>query len=76
MNAVSVTQAPAITVVRGRPAPAELAAVVAVLLAAGAAAAAVPAAPSRFSAWSERSRSQRGLPRPGPHSWRASGLPR
>jgi hypothetical protein len=76
MSAVSAAQAPAITVVRGQPAPAELAAVVAVLLAAGAATAAVPAAPPRFSAWSERFLSQRGLPRPGPHSWRASGLPR
>ena len=75
MSADAVAQTPAITVVRGRPAPAELAAVVAVLLAAGTAGA-VPAAPPRFSAWSARAHRQHGLPRPGPHSWRASGLPR
>ncbi len=76
MSAGAVTPAPSITVVRGRPGPAELAAVLAVLLAAGTAASAVPARPPRTSAWLERSRSPHGLPRPGPHAWRASGLPR
>ncbi len=66
-----------ITVTRGRPTHAELAAVVAVLLAARAAATPKPAAPaSRPSRWAEGRRTRPALPRPGPRSWRASALPR
>jgi hypothetical protein len=69
---------PALTVVRGEPTDAELAALVAVLLAANAAAqaaaAAAPGPPSR-PAWADRSRAWFPLPQPGPSSWRASALP-
>jgi hypothetical protein len=77
MTAVGEVPLPVITVTRGRPTPAELAAVVAVLLTVRAAGAApVPAAPARPSAWADRSRGMHGLPYPGPHSWRASAWPR
>jgi len=72
---------PAITVTRGRPAPAEIAALVAVLLpvlspAGSCAAAVVAARAARPSRWAESSRPRTLLPRPGPESWRASALPR
>jgi hypothetical protein len=77
MSAAEEARAPVITVIRGGPTPAELAAAVAVLLAAvTAGAAAVPVAPAPLSAWADRSRGLRGLPRPGARSWRASALPR
>jgi hypothetical protein len=79
VSAVDEMAAPVITVVRGDPTPAELAAVVpvllSVLLAAGPAGA--PAAsPQRRSMWADRARVV-GVPaRPGRYSWRAAGLPR
>jgi hypothetical protein len=69
---------PVITVTRGLATQAEIAAVVAVLLSAWTPAA--PAAPvaesARPSRWTEGFRTRAALPRPGPHSWRASALPR
>jgi hypothetical protein len=84
VSAVDLAQAPVMTVVRGRPSPDELAAVVPVLLpvllAAGSAAepadAAAPAVAARPAVWADRARAWRVLPRPGPHAWRASALPR
>ncbi len=82
MSAADEGGTPVITVVRGGPTPAELAAAVAVLLAAVPAPgpagtrAAAPAAPARIPAWTDRARARQVLPRPGPHSWRASALPR
>jgi Acyl-CoA carboxylase epsilon subunit len=69
--------APLLSVVRGQATPAELAAVLVVLLGirnADNLSPAVPAAPQ--SQWAERFRGQSGLPRPGPGAWRASALPR
>jgi hypothetical protein len=68
---------PALSVVRGRPTDAELAALIGALLAAlspGAAEAAPT--PSPRPRWADRSPGWQGLPRPGPSSWRTSGLPR
>jgi Acyl-CoA carboxylase epsilon subunit len=77
MSAVDGTQAPVITVLRGRPTPVELAAAVAVLAAAAQVSAVpAPAAPAQSSTWAERSRPGAALPRPGAHSWRAPALPR
>jgi hypothetical protein len=77
MSAIDDTQAPVITVLRGRPTPVELAAAVTVLAAAAQASAVpAPAAPARSSTWAEHSRPRAGLPRPGAHSWRAPALPR
>jgi hypothetical protein len=74
---VAAAQAPVITVTKGRPTPAELAAVTTVLLAVAAArAAARPATAVTPSAWAERARALGTLPPPGQRSWRASGLPR
>jgi hypothetical protein len=74
------TLAPVITVTRGRVTDAELAALTAVLLAARTAAdaAAADATPPRRqpSPWAEGSRVRPAPPRPGPHAWRASALPR
>ena len=70
-------QRPAITVTRGQATRAEIAAIVAVLLSVRVPAAAATAAESaRPSRWAEGSRTRTALPRPGPHSWRASALPR
>jgi acyl-CoA carboxylase epsilon subunit len=81
-----VTDAPLLTVVRGQPTDAEMAAVVAVLAARAAAARAIAAraavadqqAPARTarSAWSDRSRQLRQPLIAGPGAWRASALPR
>jgi hypothetical protein len=77
----SVAQGPAssaavFTVAKGRPDPAELAAVTAVLLAAAAAAAAAPPAePAPGSRWADRARMLTTLPRVAASSWRASALP-
>ncbi len=76
MTAVEETQVPVITVIRGRPTPAELAAVVAVLLAAAASAPETAPAAARSSVWAEHFWTRHDLPRPGPRSWRASALPR
>jgi hypothetical protein len=71
------TAVPVVTVTRGAATPAELAAVLAVLLAArGAAATALPEERTRASRWPEQSRARAAFPRPGPLSWRASALPR
>ena len=68
---------PLITVTRGEPTPAELAAVLAVLMATRSAApAGLPAERPRTSQWTEHSRAQAVSTRPGQHSWRASALPR
>ncbi|HEX5189023.1 MAG TPA: acyl-CoA carboxylase epsilon subunit [Streptosporangiaceae bacterium] len=68
---------PFISVVRGQPTEAELAAVVTVLAARAAAAAAVPA-PERASrsSWSDASRLMREPVVPGQGAWRRSALPR
>jgi hypothetical protein len=63
---------PVITVTQGEPTPAELAAVLAVLLATRSTA---PAQSPRASPWTARSRARGVFPRPGPHAWRASALP-
>ena len=77
MTAVDATGAPVITVTKGRPTPAELAAVTTVLLAMAAArAAATPAPAVPPSVWAGRARALGTLPPPGQRSWRASGLPR
>jgi Acyl-CoA carboxylase epsilon subunit len=66
-------QAPVVTVTRGEPTPAELAAVLAVLYAVAAGrATSAPAAARPRSAWTEHSRVRRTLPPPGPGAWRAS----
>ena len=74
-NAGHLGGQPVITVTRGLATQAEIAAVVAVLLSARA-----PAAPAaeyaRASRWTEGFRARAALPRPGPHSWRASARPR
>jgi hypothetical protein len=70
----AASQAPVVTVTRGEPTPAELAAVLAVLYAVAAnRGASAPAGPARpRSAWMDRSRVRRTLPPPGPGAWRAS----
>jgi hypothetical protein len=78
MTDVDPTRAPTLSVVRGRPTDVELAALIGALLAAlsaGAAEAAEPTLPPRRR-WADRSPGWHGRPRPGPSSWRASGLPR
>ncbi len=68
--------APVVTVTRGQATPAELAAVLAVLLAAAAARPAGPApAPEKRSAWAGSARTRVALPPPGYRSWRSSVLP-
>jgi len=67
---------PLITVTRGEPTPAELAALLAALLAARSAAPdGLLAEHKQGSRWAERSRARVAFPHPGPHAWRASGLP-
>jgi hypothetical protein len=67
---------PVITVTKGHPTAAELAAVLAVLAAATAQAAEPAAEQAAAPLWADRSRGWFTLPRPGPRSWRASALPR
>ncbi len=79
-SATQARPAPFLTVVRGRPTAAEVAALVSVLTARAAAGAALagqpgPAGASR-SAWSDRSRLLRQSISPGPGAWRRSSLPR
>jgi hypothetical protein len=76
VTAVDETQVPVISVIRGRPTPAELAAAVAVLLTAAASGPGAAPAAARSPAWAGHFRARHGLPRPGPRSWRASALPR
>ena len=71
---------PFLSVVRGQPTAAEVAALVTVLTARAAARAALagppgPAGATR-SAWSDRSRLMRESVSPGPGAWRRSSLPR
>ena len=73
--------APVIAVTRGRATDAELAAVTTVLLAVARSAAAAAAAAGTArrpwpSPWAGGSRVRPAPPRPGPHAWRASALPR
>ncbi len=73
-----MTDAPFLSVVRGRPTDEEMAAVMAVLAARAIAARkalAVQHAPAR-SAWSDRSSQLRRPLVAGPGAWRASALPR
>jgi hypothetical protein len=68
---------PVVSVTRGKATPADLAAVLAVLLMARSVTPDAPAAePGRSSRWAEHSRVRLPLPRPGPHSWRATAMPR
>ena len=68
---------PLITVTRGLATPAEIAAIMAVLLSVRTPAAVAPVAESApLSRWAEGYRTRAAFPRPGPHSWRASALPR
>jgi hypothetical protein len=79
MDETPVITSPLITVCRGSATPAEIAAVVAVLLAAGSASRSAPAVvepAAAQSAWTDRARAWHALPRPGPHAWRAAALPR
>ena len=78
MTALEEKTLPVLTVVHGKPTPAELAAVVAVLLAAadaGQAGGSATVAAQR-SLWAEHASVRHQLPRPGPGAWRASALPR
>ena len=76
MSAGQAGEPPVITVTRGSATPAELAAVVAVLLTVRATAAGPPARPgSRTPKWAARSRALTVFPHSGPGGWRASGLP-
>jgi Acyl-CoA carboxylase epsilon subunit len=69
--------APALSVKRGRPTDAELAALIGALLAALAPDAAEGApVPAPHSRWADRAPGWHALPRSGPSSWRASALPR
>jgi len=65
---------PALSVVRGEPTAAELAAVVVVLAARAAQRPAVPARPAP-SQWTAKSRQLRPQLFPAPGAWRASALP-
>ena len=68
---------PVVRVTRGKATPADLAAVLAVLFMARSVTPDAPAAdPGHSSQWASHSRVRTTLPRPGPHSWRASALPR
>jgi hypothetical protein len=71
---------PVITVTRGEATPAELAAVLAVLLPVlldgrSTAPAGLSAPRPQSSRWTEQSRGRVTFPRPGPHAWRASARP-
>ena len=66
---------PVITVTHGRAAPAELAALIAVLLRVPASAPVQAASVANASLWAAGSRRAPALPRPGSRSWRASALP-
>ena len=76
MTTVNEKQAPVISVVCGRPTSAEIAAVVAVLLAADSPGQATTPPVAGRSVWAGHSRTRPAILRPGPHSWRASALPR
>lgn len=64
---------PVLRVIRGRPTPEEVAALVAVLAAATGGG---DQPPPQRSLWAAPSYAASRLPRPGPGAWRASTLPR
>ncbi|WP_130014593.1 acyl-CoA carboxylase subunit epsilon [Serinicoccus sediminis] len=68
-------QPPVLRVVRGRPTPAQLAALTVVLTAAGDGERSEGADPRR-TLWTARARYARPRPSVGPGGWRASALPR
>ena len=70
----SVRPAPVLTVVRGEPTAAELAALIVVLGGRAEQAVASPRGP--VSQWAERARFMRPALQAGPGAWRASALPR
>jgi len=73
----TVVDAPVIQIVRGEPAPEELAALVAVLTAVAVACAAeAGSAPTAPSGWTDRSRYVRGALAHSPNGWRAAAFPR
>ncbi len=74
--AAGLPAAAAISVVRGNPSAADIAALVAVLAARRQPAASRAAGPAARSGWSSRSALLREPLAPGPGSWRASALPR
>jgi acyl-CoA carboxylase epsilon subunit len=77
MTSVDPTRAPTLSVVRGRPTDAELAALIGALLAAlSPGAAEVAPTPAPRGRWADRSPGWHRLPRSGPSSWRASARPR
>jgi hypothetical protein len=65
-----------IKVLRGRPSPEELAAVLAVVSARAAANAARTPDTSPATEWTSRARTLRRPQRPGPHAWRTSAWAR
>ena len=65
---------PLLRIVRGEPDDAELAALVAVVAGLGSGGEGEKAV-ERRSAWGDPARRVRGVLRPGPGAWRASGLP-
>ncbi|MFD9741859.1 acyl-CoA carboxylase subunit epsilon [Umezawaea sp. NPDC059074] len=71
---MSEERRPFLRIVRGQPDDAELAAVVAVVAGLGSDPVAEKAV-ERRSAWGDPTRRVRGVLRPGPGAWRASGLP-
>ena len=68
------TSGPVLRVIAGSPTPDEVAVVVSVLSAVSAGATQQPQ-PVRLRSWSNRSRTLRHRPAPGPTTWRDSGLP-
>jgi len=77
MTSADPTRVPALSVVRGRPTDAELAALIGALLSALAPGAAEAApVPAPHSRWTDRAPGWQALPRSGPSSWRASARPR
>jgi Acyl-CoA carboxylase epsilon subunit len=75
VTATETSPAPVVSVTRGQPTAAELAAVVAVLLAAAAARPATAPPGPRRSVWAGSARTRGALPPPGLRSWRTSALP-
>ena len=67
---------PVLTVVRGEPSPAELAALVAVVAARAASGATGDTGPAHKDVWRDRSRAVRPLLYPGPGRWSTSNWPR
>jgi hypothetical protein len=72
-SSVEPVDTPLLRVVKGDPTPEELGALVAVLASLGGP---VDVAPPPAPVWNHPRRLQRVVLRPGPGSWRSSGLPR